>query len=188
MANPSNTRATPGGSALLRRGLAMLVDNACIAVYALALFGLVIWAAGGLAAVEMPGPSWGHLRGFLALTLPVACALAAAESFWGWSPGKRLVGLVVSSHRGGRLPFPRALARNLLKFVPWECGHLVGWHAATEVVAPGWLYAPMALSMGLPVWWVLSLWRTGRTPYDRVCGALVGSSLAQGIDDPVRAP
>jgi uncharacterized RDD family membrane protein YckC len=70
----------------------------------------------------------GQVIGFALVTLPVTLYYALLES----SPqratwGKRKVGLRVMQTDGTRLSFARALARTLLKFVPWELSHTLIW-------------------------------------------------------------
>jgi uncharacterized RDD family membrane protein YckC len=91
------------------------------------------------------------------------------------SLGKRALALRVSRETGGRLSVRWALLRNVLKFAPWEFGHTVAHQAmyAGEGGVPIWLWGPAAISIVGPVWWLVTLFATGRTPYDRWASARV---------------
>ncbi len=69
--------------------------------------------------------------GFLLITLPVTLYFAFGESSLkqaSW--GKQRMGLKVVNVQGRQLSFIHALARNLLKFVPWELAHTCIWSLA----------------------------------------------------------
>jgi len=107
----------------LRRAGAYAVDYLAIAVYALALAGVTL-------AVTQPDPDLSKAAGYglslATLTAPVVLVFSIVESMFGASPGKALTGLRVM--RGEAKPrFTRALARNGLKFLPWEIAHIGIW-------------------------------------------------------------
>lgn len=65
---------------------------------------------------------------FLIVTLPVTLYFAIGESSvrqatW----GKQRTGLKVADRNGDRIGLWRALARTVLKFVPWELSHTLIW-------------------------------------------------------------
>lgn len=69
-----------------------------------------------------------QLTGFFLITLPVALYFALGESSaqqatW----GKKRMGLIVTDPNGARINFWRALARTILKFIPWELSHTLIW-------------------------------------------------------------
>jgi len=69
-----------------------------------------------------------QLSAFLLLTFPVILYFSILESSaqqatW----GKHKAGLRVIDQNGGRISFVRALARTLLKFIPWEISHTLIW-------------------------------------------------------------
>src|SRR5512133_3377087 len=70
-----------------------------------------------------------ELTGFLLITLPVTLYFALTESSANWlgSWGKHRLGLVVTGPGGSSITSWRGLARNLLKFVPWELAHFTIW-------------------------------------------------------------
>ncbi len=110
-------------AAFLRRAGAYAIDYAVIAVYALALAGVTL-------AVTGPDPDLSNAAGYglalATLTAPVVLVFSILESMFGASPGKALTGLRVM--RGKAKPqFSRALARNGLKFLPWEIAHIGIW-------------------------------------------------------------
>src|SRR5262245_10491307 len=94
------------------------------------------------------------------------------------SLGKRALGLVASRETGGRLSFGSTLLRIAVKFAPWEFGHMASWQSrfAGEAGFPAWAWGPAILAFVGPVWWLVALFGTGRTPYDRWAFARVGIS------------
>ena len=159
----------------VRRLLAFQLDCACIVFWGVALFGLtLLWNDGEVPAASNP---WrGQMVGLLTMTLPVILVFAWMEGQpRGATPGKRLQKLRTASAAGAPLGFRVALLRNALKFLPWECGHLVAHQAyhAEGSSFPLWLYVPGALSMMLPLWWLAGLFRSGYTPYDRATRSVV---------------
>lgn len=74
-------------------------------------------------------PASAELTGFLLITLPVTLYFALTESSprWRASWGKHRMGLIVSAATGTPISRWRGLARNLLKFVPWELAHFTIW-------------------------------------------------------------
>ncbi|MGB0952686.1 MAG: RDD family protein [Planctomycetota bacterium] len=158
----------------IRRLLAFQLDCACIVFWGVVLFGLTMLLNDG-AMPDASSPWRGQLIGLLSMTLPVLLTFTWMESSRGATLGKRLQHLRVVTSKGIPPSFRQALARNALKFLPWELGHLVAHQAfhAGDAAAPTWLYLPMVLSMALPIWFVLGLFRGGRTPYDRVGGTAV---------------
>ncbi|MBI1383231.1 MAG: hypothetical protein GC161_19390 [Planctomycetaceae bacterium] len=77
--------------------------------------------------------------------------------------------LVLRRSGGERLSLRSALLRNAAKFVPWECGHVLAQQAALsgEEELPTWVFVPAAIAFVGPAWWLVALFATGRTPYDR---------------------
>jgi uncharacterized RDD family membrane protein YckC len=113
------------------------------------------------------------------MTMPVTLYFACCESSaMRASLGKRILGLVVSRETGERLLFRSALLRNAVKFVPWEFGHTVAQQAAFsgEGGFPAWVWGPTTVALVGPVWWLVAMIATGRTPYDRLASAQVARS------------
>lgn len=78
-------------------------------------------------------PNIAQLTSSLLFDVPVIAYFALFEAGpWQATPGKRRMGLLVVTTGGGRLSVPQALARTVLKFVPWEIAHTSLWHT------PGW--------------------------------------------------
>jgi uncharacterized RDD family membrane protein YckC len=159
----------------VRRIAAFMLDWLVILVWAGVLFTIVLIASGG--EVRAPSGPWrAQLLGFLTMTLPVAAyfTLCEASKFRG-TPGKKAVGLRVVGADGQRLGLGAAVVRNLVKFLPWEFGHLVAQQAvfSTESGMPGWIVPVMVVAYGGPLLWLIELFRAGRTPYDRISGATV---------------
>ncbi|KAF0258636.1 RDD family protein [Clavibacter michiganensis subsp. michiganensis] len=121
----------------------------------------------------------------LVTVVPITIALAVMESGPRQStPGKRARRLVVRDARtGDALPFRRALLRNAVKVaLPWAVGHAAvyaivgtsGTTGGTRTSVPAGVEALTAIAYVLPaVWLVTLLLGSGRTPYDRIAGAVV---------------
>jgi uncharacterized RDD family membrane protein YckC len=89
-----------------------------------------------------------------------AYCVVAEASRWQGTIGKRAMKLQVSTPQGGRPGIGRVLARNLVKFVPWQFAHMalfhefaVNWEGGpladalvivAAILIPAWL-APVAL-------------------------------------------
>jgi hypothetical protein len=175
----------------VRRLVAFALDWGVMVAWGGLLFGLAMrWSVGDLAMVANPWVA--QAVGFAAMTLPVTVYFAVSES----SPlraslGKHIVGLQVTSLSGGRIGLARSLLRNGIKFLPWELGHLVAWQAIASGSAgvPGWVLAPMVLSLGVPLWWICSLLLEGVAPYDRWAGVKVVTVGASPVRvNPASAP
>lgn len=155
----------------LRRVAGYLIDYAIIAAYALGLAGVVI--ATGL---EAPGTKLGgYLLSFATLTGPVVIVFAALEALWGVSPGKAIVGLRVM-YRDQTPGFGRALARNVLKFLPWEIAHIGIWMTPGQpfVVPPSMIsLIVMNAALALVGTQAALIAVTGRGVHDRLPGLRV---------------
>lgn len=131
-------------------------------------------------AAERPPIPAGRARLLVAagLTLPLTCALAAAEATGG-SLGKRVLHLTVSDARTRETPtLPQALARTLLKTaLPWELGHQAVWEFRADNTRRGALLAAGAYAaIG---WQAVAIARgSGRTYADRAAGTRVRPSRA----------
>ncbi|MCC5996811.1 MAG: RDD family protein [Oceanicaulis sp.] len=112
----------PERRAFFRRAAAYGVDYLVIALYALALAGVMMTLAPPLGA----GKLGAYLLAAGTLTLPVVTIYAIAEARFGASPGKMILGLRV--WRGTDRPsLGRSLVRNVIKFAPWEIAHIGIW-------------------------------------------------------------
>ncbi|MCK5945101.1 MAG: RDD family protein [Planctomycetes bacterium] len=155
------------------RLLAYLVDWLLFAVWAGAATAVALLAGGGDGEHWTTDPWRSQLYGALITTIPFAAYLTLCEgSARGATVGKRLLGLRVVTARGERLPRLRALARTLVKLLPWELGHTAAHQLLTAGLAerepPGWAMALSIASMALALAWVASLWvGGGRTVHDR---------------------
>ncbi|MDX2261493.1 MAG: RDD family protein [Gemmatimonadales bacterium] len=165
----------------VRRVMAFAIDWLVVALWGGMLFAAVMIATRG--NPPRPENPWsGQAIGLIAMTLPFTLYFALCESSaMQASLGKRMVGLVVTRETGGRLAFGAALLRNAAKFVPWEFGHTVAQQAAFsgEAGFPAWVWGPAAVALVGPVWWLISMMTTGRTPYDRWALARITRSGAQ---------
>jgi uncharacterized RDD family membrane protein YckC len=157
---PAATVFAPAG--LWPRIKAFAVDYLFIAAYLITLTG----AVAGLRltplrrtfATVYGNPYSAQLADALLFDAPVMLYFALFEaSHWQAAPGKRRIGLRVVTNSGARLSLPRARARIVLKFVPWEIAHTSIWHTpgwpshaqptALNYVAYGSVYALVAVSL-----------------------------------------
>src|SRR5262245_27310055 len=171
-------------SLLWKRLEAFALDYVVISVYLGLLIALSVLLSRtrlgpGLGAL-FSDPNSSELTAFAVLVVPVLLYFALFESSrWQATWGKRVCRLRVRTVKGAPVSFPRALARNALKLVPWELTHACLWRI------PGWPFAPetppLWINVGLILVWVivanyaLSLVtsRTGQTLYDRLAGVQV---------------
>jgi uncharacterized RDD family membrane protein YckC len=154
------------------RYLAFGIDWLVIAVWAGVLYAIVMLSFSG----QPPSPSgpWaGQALGFVSMTLPIIFYFSICEAnTWRATLGKRIMSLCVNSTKPEAISFKRIILRNVVKFAPWELGHLV----ANQVIfsssssIPIWVYVPMILSFAIPLWWVISIFVRGNSPYDLLTG------------------
>ena len=163
------------GSLGLRRCVAFALDWCVILLWGGVLFLTVyLWNEGMPERFSGPWVSQGVA--FLMMTLPVILYFSLLESrSFGATLGKRAMRLRVGTRQGTSLAFRDSLQRSLIKFTPWELGHLVAQQSyyAGEGGVPAWLYLPMFLSMALPLWWITALFRRNQAPYDVFAGSVV---------------
>jgi len=166
---------TSARATAVRRALVFAVDWLVVVLWGGVLFGVVMMATGS--NPQRPADPWtAQAIGFVTMTVPVTLYFALCESsMLQASLGKRLLGLIVSRETGERLELGSALLRNALKFVPWEFGHTVAQQAAysSDAGMPTWVWGPLVVAVGGPVWWLVAMMTTGRTPYDRWARARV---------------
>jgi len=162
----------------LRRLVAFAIDWVVIAAWGGLIFGLVMLFSNG-DPQAFPNPWVSQGVGIFSMTLLVTLYFAVLESSrFRASFGKVVVGLRVGTSHGESLTLRRSLLRTVFKFLPWELGHLVAQQAIFSGISgvPVWVYLPMCLSLGLPLWWVGSLLLKGEAPYDDWVGARVEKS------------
>ncbi len=177
--------AAPGG----RRIAAFFLDYLIIAAYIGLLTGAGVAVRAALQVpLELPRTSGakllGHAASFLTLTLPVTLYFALYDASHGQgTPGKRALGLRVTTTDGRRVPLGRSLLRSALKFAPWEFAHTAIWHVPGEpfVSAPApWNMAGYVGALAGAGWYVAALFSgTRRTPYDRIAGTTVVTALGR---------
>lgn len=158
-----------------RRVAAFMLDWCLIALWGGLLFALSMLVSKGLLPAPT-GPWTGQLIGLLSMTLPVVLYFSLMESSaLEGSLGKRALGLRVITEGGGRVSPASALLRNVVKFAPWECGHMLAQQAvfSGEGGLPGWIVLPGLIAFAGPLAWLVELFRTGRTPYDRISASRV---------------
>ncbi len=106
-----------------RRAVAYLIDWVLLA----ALVQVSQWALFAVAGSPIPSLRSGfEIEAWVLLTisLPVWLYFSLSESIAGQTVGKRLMGLKVARVDGGHIIFGQALARTLLKLLPWELTHV----------------------------------------------------------------
>lgn len=158
-----------------RRIAAFALDWLVIAAWAGLLFGAVMLAFDG--RPPSPGGPWrSQAIGLATMTLPVLLYFTLCESSrWRATPGKRALRLQVVRGDDARPPLARSLLRNLVKFAPWELGHVVANQAAFAAgpAPPAWLWAALVAACAVPAWWIVAILVRGRAPYDAVAGLRV---------------
>lgn len=163
------------GSSAWRRLAAFCIDWCVIAAWGGLLFAMVVLV--GASDAGGPGGPWsGQLLGLATMTVPVVLYFSLTESSaMQASLGKRALDLRVTDEAGDRLGFASALGRNLVKFAPWEFGHMLAQQAvfSGEAGMPAWTILPAVIAFAGPLLWIFELFRTGRTPYDRLSGSRV---------------
>lgn len=170
---------------VVRRLLAFTLDWLVVLLWGGVLFGVVAVATAG--DLPQPAGAWqAQGMGFLVMTLPVTLYFAVSEA----SParaslGKWAVGLVVLREAGGRVSFGTSLARNAIKFLPWELGHTVAHQAAFsgDRGLEAWVWGLLVLSCSVPCWWLIAMFVTGNAPYDHWTKVRV--ALATGPEESV---
>ena len=163
------------GAIALRRLGAFSVDWAVIALWGTALFGIVMLLTHG-EPMASANPWMAQFLAFLCMTGPVILYFTFCEcSSMQASLGKRVLKLRVLDEQGRRLRFASSLKRNLIKFLPWELGHMGAQQAfyAGEAGPALWVWVPLLASMIIPVLWFFQLLKNGAAPYDLWAGARV---------------
>jgi len=131
-------------------------------------------------------PFSAELVGFLARTTQVVLYFALLEApAWQATFGKRALGIVVAGPAGGRLTVGRALAREAVRFLPWELSHAIIWRLALSPAKnsfPAWARVGFALVYLLVFAYLVTLFfgSQHRTIYDRLASSWVlrrGTSL-----------
>jgi len=166
----------------LRRVAAFGVDWLVIAFWAASLLGATVLLAGtGDVPASGRDKALGWLLAFASLTLPAVLYAGLLEGRYGWTLGKRLLGLRVG--RTGQPPgLARGIGRNAVKFAQWELAHAAIWLVpgrpfVDPMPSPNLAMAGVAMLIGLA--YVVSLFiGDGRTPYDRVAGTRVVRRVA----------
>jgi uncharacterized RDD family membrane protein YckC len=164
-----------------RRFLAFGADYLIIALYLtiLTLIRLFLIPDEALQP-SLGGPAIGQPLVFLLLTLPVLLYFTFMESSSRRGTiGKRILHLTVVTVDHSRLTRSRALARAVLKFLPWELSHsclwrIPGWPLSPQ--EPSWIvYAGFALVWALIIAYILNAAFSTRRQmlYDRLLRCVV---------------
>ena len=174
--------AVTGPPSGLRRAAAFALDQIPVGIY-LGVLGALVWAvdhAGsmGLQPAGAVGPWTVQWLVFGLITLPLLMYHACWEgSVVRATPGKLLLGLRVTSIRGGALSLERALLRSGVKFAPvLGLQFLLGvWSFGMPTAEGGLPVGLLISSLVLLVLWALVVARPrgGRGLHDRCAGASV---------------
>ncbi len=177
------TSIQPAG--VLKRLQAFGFDYLIISGYAVILaiitFSLTTMSKSlGLRVLWLNDPIRTDLLAFVLLVFPVILYFSLREgSPQGATWGKRRAGLRVINSDGGQLTRSQAIARSVLKFLPWQIAHTCIFHIE------GWPSTPtdpssLVITDFLVVWLMVAayvgMWlvtRDHRTPYDWATGACV---------------
>jgi len=151
------------------------VDWLVLAVWGGLLFAAVMLSTHGNPKPP-PNPWAAQAVGLLSMWLPFVLYFSFMESSrLRASLGKRAVRLRAVGENGGRLSFRQALIRNAAKLAPWEAGHAVAHQAifAEGGPVPPWVWGAAVIAYAGPIWWIVALFVSGRTPYDRWASARI---------------
>ena len=143
----------------------------------LAVFGLILDQISGTAQWMFANRVRAQVSGFLLGTLPVMLYFAAGEASPGQATwGKRKMKLKVMDQNGERVHFPRAFARTLLKFIPWELSHALIWQlrflpdTSSAVINYGFALVYILVGLNLAC---SSMTSSRQTVYDLLAGTYV---------------
>jgi len=161
---------------IFKRIFAWIIDWLIIAVYACALFGVMMTLSSmevvTLGAVH---PVKGQVIGFLTLTLPVVlyCIFTEAGSRHA-TFGKRIMKIEIM---GNPLTTGEIVLRNVIKFLPWEFAHAgILWiNYINTPETPRWIWLLLIGPQVLVVIYVMSIVATkgSRSLYDMIAGTRV---------------
>jgi uncharacterized RDD family membrane protein YckC len=163
---------------ILKRVAAFFVDYCVIAMYASALFIVMMLVVKVLHAdLSQVSPWRGQVTGFLTLTLPVFLYFFLYEKGEQKStPGKKVMQLQVVAD--GNSTSSAIFKRNVIKFLPWEIAHTgVHWivfYNNHNQSPPTWVYVLLIMPQILVVIYFISIVVTGtKSFYDRIAGTSV---------------
>ncbi len=164
---------------VLKRIAAFALDYLQILAYLSVLLGVGLGIR-RLVGVDFSSPLAADAVAFMTTVLPITVYFASRESSSAQATwGKRRLGLKLVDGENQRSSFGRTLARELLKFLPWQVAHsslvrIPGW--PSEPQDPTWgVWAGLIASQALALVYVVSLaiGSSRRTLYDRLCGTRV---------------
>jgi len=176
-------RTAPGPTArgrapVIRRGLAYLLD-AMLAFTVVALGQLLLLPVRTAVGID---EAWFHsgpntqLWTLLVISVPTWLLFALPErATWRATPGKRLLGLCTTWSGPEPPGWGRAIARAVVKLLPWEVAHLANnlpvpvWYAEDPGFRVGFALVPVLML----VYAAMAATGEGRTPHDRLAGTAV---------------
>jgi|JI102314A2RNA_FD_contig_51_1578006_length_1183_multi_2_in_0_out_0_1 uncharacterized RDD family membrane protein YckC len=161
---------------IFKRIFAWIIDWLIIAVYACALFGVMMTLSSmEIVTLGAVHPVKGQVIGFLTLTLPVVlyCIFTEAGSRHA-TFGKRIMKIEIM---GNPLTTGEIVLRNVIKFLPWEFAHAgILWiNYINTPETPRWIWLLLIGPQVLVVIYVMSIVATkgSRSLYDMIAGTRV---------------
>lgn len=158
---------------VLLRLIAAWIDWIAMPLTALAMLGIA-----ALSSMAFGEPTLGASGGsvpnafiratvFMLFVLPFLALYSVMESGTKRATfGKRVVGLEITDNSVGRLTFPKAFVRNLIKYMPWLALQIASMIQFAGLSA-SWSTPFHFLWFGGFAYWVISLIKSGETPYNR---------------------
>lgn len=146
---------------IVKRGFAFLIDYLIIAIYAVGLFFASPFLIALLPVDLSPTtPITNQIVGFITLTLPVFLYFYISERRKNRGTfGKRILGLRVEQSKDNRSR--KILARNLIKFLPWEvahCGvHFLFYYDHQQLSVPIWNWALLIIPQVVVIFYIYTI-------------------------------
>lgn len=161
---------------IFKRILAWIIDWVIILLYAVILgFVVTVLSEFNYVTIENLHPVDGQLIGFYSLTLPVVLYFIVLEAGKRHATvGKRLMKIEVTADH---LRTGQVIARNVVKFLPWEFAHAgilwVNYIQTPET--PLWIWLLLFVPQVLVAIYLMSIIATkgSRSLYDRLAGTRV---------------
>jgi len=172
---------SPARSIVIPRIKAFAIDYLLILVYVGFLFGATMLVSKLFdIRLDRLNTITAEIIGFFTLTLPVILYFTVTEAgSFGGSVGKRKLGLKVVSVKLSRPGFLQLLARNFVKFLPWEMAHFFVYQlverSRSGIQPPGWIMAGLIGSQAMAIIYFLFIVfnKNNRSIYEIASGTRV---------------
>ncbi|MGO4928620.1 RDD family protein [Fundicoccus sp. Sow4_D5] len=156
----------------------LLVDWLMICLYLISLFLVMLIVNYFVYGEALPAQDerYSHLIATFTTSVPISLIFAWLDYRWAGTLGKRFAGLTV---RFKKLSFGRSLLRNIIKFLPWQFGHMAVIHFMFgEIDAFG--IVSYGLSVGLLVLFLyMGLYRLDKR---HLADLIAGSQVVQATN------